>query len=197
MTDETVQPILFHTMIRKPVLVFLMLIAMTYNIVHSQPAPFVPADFEVPQLLENNYFRIRMLSINDVVKDYDAVMTSIDHLQGVFGPGSGWPPADLTLEQDLVDLGWHQKEFQRRSSFAYTVMNPGESQCLGCVYIDPCPKQGYDAEVYLWVRQSTFEDGLDPVLFQTIREWISHDWPFEKVAYPGREIPWEAWEEMK
>ncbi len=68
---------------------------------HGQSVPFVPAEFEVPALLETEDFRIRMLTVNDVVKDYDAVM------------------------------------------------NPDETICLGCVYIDPCQKTGYDAEVYL------------------------------------------------
>jgi hypothetical protein len=95
----------------------------------------VPDSFEVPDKLETSKFRLRMLKITDVGRDYDAVMTSVDHLKGVFGPSSHWPSADLTLEQDLIDLGWHQKEFQRRTSFAYAVMNPDESRCLGCVYI--------------------------------------------------------------
>lgn len=80
---------------------------------------FAPDSVTIPAGIETQDFRIRMLTINDVVKDYDAVMSSIDHLQGVFGPGSSWPSADLTFEQDLIDLGWHQKEFQIRSSFTY------------------------------------------------------------------------------
>jgi hypothetical protein len=100
----------------------------------------VAPDFEIPQVLETDKFRLRMLTVNDVVKDYDAVMTSVDHLKGVFGPHSNWPSKELTFEQDLIDLGWHQKEFQRRTSFAYTVMNLKESKCLGCVYIAPLRK---------------------------------------------------------
>ena len=99
--------------------------------------PFVDTDFNVPKTLETERFRLRMLTVNDVVKDYDAVMTSIDHLQGAFGPDSKWPSKELTREQDLIDLGWHQKEFQKRSSFAYTVMSPDESVCTGCVYMSP------------------------------------------------------------
>jgi hypothetical protein len=162
-----------------------------------QDIPFVPSEFKVPVLLENQYFRIRMLTVNDVVKDYDAVMTSIDHLQGVFGTESTWPDAELTLEQDLIDLGWHQKEFQRRSSFAYTVMNMDESQCLGCIYINPSSKVNYDTEIYLWVRKSAFENGLDPILYDTVKKWIINEWPFKKVAYPGREVSWGKWDQMK
>ena len=158
--------------------------------------PFVPAEFKVPEKLEADRLRLRMLTVDDVVKDYDAVMTSVDHLRKVFGPTSTWPADDLTLEQDLIDLGWHQKEFQTRRSFAYTVMNPSESQCLGCVYINPTRKRGYDAEVYLWVRKREFEKGLDPILFQAVKKWITKEWPFKNVAFHGREIDWKTWETL-
>ena len=107
-----------------------------------------------------------------------------------------WPSLELTLEQDLIDLGWHQKEFQRRRSFAYTVMNPPETECLGCVYIVPSRKRGYDAEVYLWVRSSEFKKGLDAVLSVAVQNWVKKDWPFKKVAYPGRGVDWEAWQNV-
>ena len=137
-----------------------------------------------------------MLTIHDVVKDYDAVMSSIDHLRGVFGPGSHWPSADLTLEQDLIDLGWHQKEFQMGSSFAYTVMNLDESRCLGCVYIDPSEKAGYDARVTLWVRASEIRKGLDENLYSVIKDWLSEEWWFDTVAFPGRQLSWQEWESL-
>jgi hypothetical protein len=140
--------------------------------------PFVASNFDVPELLETDKFRLRMLTVNDVVKDYDAVITSVDYLKGVFGPQSKWPSKQLTFEQDLIDLGWHQKEFQRRS------------------YIDPTDKIGYDAEVYLWVRESEFKNGLDPILFDAVKKWIEKEWPFKNVAYPGREIEWTKWEAM-
>ena len=159
--------------------------------------PFVPHDFKVPQSLETKTFRLRMLTVHDVVKDYDAVMTSIDHLQGIFGPRSKWPSRNLTLEQDLIDLGWHQKEFQTRSSFTYTVMNLEETLCLGCVYIFQPRKAGFDTEIYMWVRKSEYEKGLDPILYKTIRRWIKEKWPFNHVAYPGREIDWDTWKSYK
>jgi len=68
--------------------------------------PFVSDDFVLPEVLEN--------------KDYDAVMSSAEHLRSVW-PDSGWP-GGLTLEEDLIDLGWHQKEFVIRLSFAYTLV---------------------------------------------------------------------------
>jgi hypothetical protein len=168
-----------------------LLICLTPSAMPQSANPFVPTDFTVPDKLETNEFRLRMLTINDVVKDYDAVMTSVDHLKTIWPDGT-WPEG-LTFEQDLIDLGWHQKEFQRRRSFAYTVVTPSESQVTGCVYINPTSKRGYDAVVYLWARQSELKGGLEQRLYSSVRKWIEKDWPFKKVAYPGRDISWDAW----
>ena len=84
--------------------------------------PFLPPDFAVPARAQTPRFTLRMLSIHEVVKDFDAVMSSREHLWARFGSTWGWPAADLTLEQDLIDLAWHQKEFQLRSAFALTVI---------------------------------------------------------------------------
>jgi hypothetical protein len=155
------------------------------------PQPFVPTGFNVPEKLETPEFRIRTLTVNDAVKDYDAVVTSVEHLKTVW-PGSNWPQ-DLTFEQDLIDLGWHQKEFQIRRSFAYTVVTPSESQVVGCVYINPTRRSGFDAEVFLWARQSKLAGGLEERLYRKVQEWLQADWPFKKVAFPGRDIDWPAW----
>ncbi len=155
--------------------------------------PFVPGEFEIPQQLKTQEFKLRMLTVNDVVKDYDAVMTSVEHLKTIW-PHSGWPDEDLTLEQDLIDLGWHQREFQTRRSFAYTVVTPSGSQVTGCVYINPTRKRGYDAEVYFWARQSELAGGLEARLHSALKVWLAEEWPFRKVAFPGRDIKWDDWE---
>jgi hypothetical protein len=152
---------------------------------------FVPDDFVVPAQLDTPEFRLRMLTIHDVVQDYEAVTSSEAHLRSVW-PDSKWPQG-LTLEQNLIDLGWHQKEFQRRSSFAYTVVAPDESRVIGCVYLYPSTRRGYDAEAYLWARQSELASGLERRLYATVQDWIARDWPFGTVAYPGRDIDWDSW----
>lgn len=156
--------------------------------------PFVPKDFSVPAMLETAEFRLRMLTVHDVVKDFDAVMTSVDHLKTIW-PGGKWPTG-LTLEQNLIDLGWHQKEFQIRRSFAYTVVSLSEEMVKGCVYIEPSHKSGYDAEVYLWARQSELAGGLEERLYEAVRKWVSEAWPFERAAFPGRSVGWDAWAKL-
>ena len=152
---------------------------------------FVPIDFPVPDSLEGEGFRLRMLTVNDVVKDYDAVMSSVDHVSEIW-PNGKWP-IGLTLEQNLIDLGWHQKEFQIRRSFTYTVVSPDESSVLGCVYIEPTSKNGYDAEVCLWARSSELSGGLEDRLLASVESWLASQWPFKKIGFPGRRISWEEW----
>ena len=132
--------------------------------------PLVPEGFEVPAGLETGSFRLRMLTVRDVVADFEAVRHR--------SPG-------LTLEQNLIDLGWHQKEFQDRRSFAYTVVDPDDDgRVLGCAYLYPTDEPGFDARASCWVRPEAAE--LDGELFEALRAWLERDWPFERVAYPGR-----------
>lgn len=154
----------------------------------------VPRDFALPVPVETARFRIRPITVHDVVKDYDAVMTSKEHLRAHL-PWD-WPPDDLSLEQDLIDLGWHQKEWQMKTSFDLAVMNPDESRLLGCLYVDPTEKAGYDAEITWWVRADELDTGLDAALEATIRPWIAERWPFSRVGFPGRDIGWDEWEAL-
>ena len=182
-----IQPL---TMLRAMVAAALLLPLSTL----AQEAPWIPDSFDAPTVFETEHFRLRTLTVNDVVKDYDAVMSSIEHLRGVFGPNSTWPEDDLSLEQDLIDLGWHQKEFQIRSSFAYTVVAPDESRVLGCVYIFPTDRGIWDAEITMWVRADVVKDGYDELLYKAVTDWVSTAWPFKNPAYPGRTVSWEDWE---
>jgi len=138
----------------------------------------VPDDFDVPAGLEHERFRLRMLTVDDVVKDFDAICHRVDH------GGNPRPPFVETVAEDLVDLGWHQKEFELRRSFAYTIVAPDESRVLGCAYIDP--SETHDARVWMWVRRDAYQAGLDPVVEASLREWLERDWPFQRVDWGKR-----------
>ncbi len=159
--------------------------------------PFLPSDFIIPLILETKLYKLRMLCEQDVEMDYEAVMSSIDHLKNTFGPNSNWPSEDLTLEQNLKDLRRHENEFKNRESFAYTVVSIDERKCLGCVYIHPLEsylkvdQDNYDAVIYTWVRTSELENGLDENLYITVKKWLKNYWPFKKPIFPGREIDWD------
>jgi hypothetical protein len=138
----------------------------------------VPDDFEVPAGLEHERFRLRMLTVDDVVKDFDAICDRVDHR------GNPKPPFVETVAENLIDLGWHQREFGLRRSFAYTIVAPDESRVIGCAYVDP--SDTHEARVWMWVRRDVYEDGLDPVVEATVRDWVERDWPFERVDWGKR-----------
>ena len=63
----------------------------------------VPDNFDVLALLQTNRLRLRPLTIHDAVRDFDAVVTSEEHLRTVYDPGDDWP-SGLTLER--ISLSW-------------------------------------------------------------------------------------------
>ena len=148
--------------------------------------PFLPPGFTVPAVVQTERFRMRSITIHDAFKDYDAVMSSRDHLWSRFGAIWGWPAADLSIEQNIIDLAWHQKEFQLRSSFDYAVMSLDESRLLGCVYIDPAHEPESDADVWFWARQSELSTGFEDRLGQFVTAWLASAWPFRRVTLNGQ-----------
>jgi hypothetical protein len=148
--------------------------------------PIVPDGFIVPERLETTAFVLRPLTVHDVIRDYDAVMSSAAELKGRMANGSVWPEG-LTLEENLIDLGWHQREFKIRHSFAYTVVSHDGAKCLGCCYSYPSSAPDFDAAAYYWARESRIGDAADLELGTAFRGWLAKVWPFRHVAFPGRE----------
>lgn len=153
---------------------------------------FVPDDFKVPEKLVTPRFLIRKLCARDVYLDYMAVMSSIDAIKKA--RGGSWPTPDLSFEDDLIDLAWHQREFDHKSSFAYTVMNPDETECLGCLYFysagfRKAAPEGSDVDVSFWVTQKGYEQGLYEELYKAIKEWLAKDWPFKQPFWSNNELP--------
>lgn len=141
---------------------------------------FVKDEFVVPIIYKTKSFTIRKLTALDLQKDYSAVMESKDHIRELYPEEytNGWPADDLTLEQDENDLKRHEKEFDERAAFAYTVFDFENKNCLGCIYIDP--SNLYDAEITMWTRAEV----TDALLYTTVKKWIENDWPFKIVHYP-------------
>lgn len=146
--------------------------------------PWIPTP-TIPRVLATERLRLRPLTIHDAVKDFDAVMTSRAEIWELFGPGSGWPAETLSLEQDLIDLAWHQKEFEIGGSYTYTVESLDGAQVLGCVYVFPPTQAGVDADVFYWVRSSELAGGLPDHLWEHLRRWLGNDWGFKRLALNG------------
>ena len=162
----------------------------------EEKAAFVPADFEPPVLVEPDGFILKPLGPGVMNVDYEAYMSSIEHLQKTFTRSTNWPREGLTLEEAAEDMANEKRRFDTRESFAYAVLTPDGARERGCVYVRPSSKAGYEAAVRLWVTKAEFDAGFDAILYAWTTDWIDSEWPFEKVAYPGREIPWEEWEAL-
>lgn len=151
----------------------------------------VPENFKPKDLIKDDYIA-RKLMARDVYLDYIAVMSSIDiihHLRG-----SKWPDKNLTFEDDMIDLGWHQREFESKSSFAFTIMNRDQDECLGCIYFYPPEIFGdtsekYDVNISWWCTQKMYDKGFYDRLSFDIKEWVERDWPFKAVDYSNKVLP--------
>lgn len=162
----------------------------------GQKPPFVAAGFHVPVSAQAPGFRIVPLSPALAKIDFDAYMSSIEHLQKTFSRSDKWPHKDISAADAVQDMENEQARFQGRKSFAYAVLTPDGRRERGCVYVSPSPVAGYDAVVRMWVTKADHEAGFDAELFKWVTGWIQAEWPFRNVAYPGRGIEWARWDAM-
>jgi hypothetical protein len=122
-----------------------------------------------------------------------AVMGSQPRLWSIYGKAWGWPPADMTTEQDRADLTRHAAEMERHESFNYALFNTEETALLGCVYIDPAEKAGADAEISWWVVDACVGTDLEAALDRFVPRWIAETWPLRAPRYVGRDLSWDDW----
>ncbi|WP_031500819.1 hypothetical protein [Bryobacter aggregatus] len=151
---------------------------------------FVAADFQVPEIYVSRQgtFKLKPLVPKYAKLDYDAYMGSIEHLQKTFSFSTRWPNAGISLADAIRDTEGEEAGFHARRKFTYAVLNPVESRELGCVYISPSTKEGYDATVRMWVTENQAIIGFDKRLYEEVKLWLRARWPFERVAFIGSEI---------
>ncbi len=150
---------------------------------------FHPANIPLPEETQTHRLLLRPLTVGHVDLDYDAVMASREQLNR--WSQTTWPTPDFTLAENRADLERHQWEHGEGVAFTYTVLNPAQSRCLGCVYITPIPDsathhyahEGYAAKVTFWIRSDELESGLESHLLATLRAWFAAEWPFDRVIY--------------
>jgi hypothetical protein len=162
---------------------------------------FANENATIPDGLVTNEFLIRPLLATDVELDYAAVMESREFLRK--WEQSTWPADDFTVADNLKDLQRHEREHINRESFTFTVMNPAETECLGCIYIFPRTARwlsqaettpiadadwaDYEAIVLFWIRQSRLAEGMDRKLLDTLRPWLQQEWSFDGYLFQTNE----------
>jgi hypothetical protein len=146
--------------------------------------PLVPHDFAVPAGLSNDLFVIEPLDVRHNESDHAAWTSSIDHIKATPGfAGRSWPEP-MSLTENAADLARHARDLTDRTGFAYTVLDPGSGEVIGCVYIYPPRRDGYDVDVRSWVRADRAD--LDKPLHDVVRRWLAEAWPFRRPDYAER-----------
>lgn len=160
----------------------------------AAPATLVAADFAVPERAEGPDFVLVPLGPDLVEVDYAAYMSSIEHLQQTFSRSTGWPHPGITADEAMADMEGEAARFAARTSFAYGVLTPDGTRERGSLYVSRSPVPGYDAMVRMWVTKAEYDAGFDAELYRWAQDWIAQDWPFARVAFPGRAIGWDEWD---
>lgn len=167
---------------------------MTERAFHDQ-------DFNPPKGVRTDEFMLRPLVVSDNQLDYEAVMETREFLRK--WSQAPWPEDDFTAEGNREDMVAAQEWFADRYAYLYTVMNPLETECLGCIYIftpdanwlhalekvpvSDAQWSDFGAVVSFWVRASRAVDGLEGRLFDAIRKWFDDEWPFESCLFHTNE----------
>lgn len=144
---------------------------------------FVPSEFEPPNVLEGDGFRLEPLGPAHNDRDYQAWTSSMDHIRSTPGDMGDWPHP-MTLEENLGDLERHARDFVDRTGFTYSVLDGDE--VIGCIYIYPDKQGGTDAHVNSWVTASRAE--MDVVVWEAVRHWLATEWPFDTFRYADRSV---------
>lgn len=152
----------------------------------AMTADFVSTGFDPPTSLVTEEFRLESLGPQHNEADHAAWTSSIEHIRSTPGyPDGRWPPpGGMTLEENARDLRRHAEDFKRRAGFPYTVVEPGDGDVIGCVYLYPSASEEWDVTLQSWVRAD--RSGLEAALADAVARWLAADWPWERVNRCGR-----------
>lgn len=170
--------------------------AWTLKPVRLLPAPFVPATFDVPKYFDASKYRLVPLGPDLARQDFEAYMSSIEHLQQTFTLSKSWPTTTVTMADAIKDVEGEKQRFDARQSFTYAIVTLDGKHELGCLYLSPSKKKGYDAVARVWVTKARFDEGFEHELLPELKSWIAAKWPFRSVAWVGREIPRDAFAKL-
>ena len=155
------------------------------------------SDEPVPTGLRTDEFVLRPITADDAERAYAALMETRDDLR--LWEQSTWPADDFTVEANRDDLVGLERRHAEHRAFTYTVVDPDDTQALGCVYVFPTSAAfltkatvtpvgddawaDVDAVVYFWARRSRMEQGMDERLLASLRPWFRDEWKTDATVY--------------
>jgi hypothetical protein len=167
----------------------------------------------VPSGLVHPAFVAVPLSPANVQLDFAAYMASPAVIR-VHSDGR-WPIDGFTLEDDQRQAAAHDAAHQARRAFTFLLLDPSQSQSLGCVYVNPLRdflrRAGADLEtidsmpeasgmVTFWIREDQQGTGLSYAVAKALSGWLAMDWPLERCLFrilPGERSSRRALERLQ
>lgn len=146
------------------------------------PHPWTPS-FEPPTELATWRVRLEPLHPSHVELDFAAITGSREHLQRTLQWGD-WPREGFTVSENRRDLVRHWNEFENREAYAYTVLTPDGSRCVGCIYVVPGGRGPRWARLAFWVVEDQLAHDLDLHLAVSVLGWFKERWPLDMVVLP-------------
>ena len=146
----------------KPVKLLLLLASLPV----AALAQLVPDSFPVPTSYIGANYKLVPLGPAVAALDYQAYMSSIDHIRKT--QGGNWPRPDLTMDDQSKDMAGEKAEWDTRKSFPFAVLTLDGAKELGCFYLRPSSKEGFDVVATMWVTKDAFDRALriDPKAFK-------------------------------
>lgn len=153
---------------------------------HAKWKPLIPDEFSPPRTHQQELWLFSQLTVEDIDEDYVAVVDSADRLRGTFDFFPEWPDKNISRKVDLSNLGWHQTEFEMKTSFAYKIQRTENNSFVyvGCAYIFPSNDPEFEIDAYLWVKNGY--ESKNQELFSLFRQWLKDGWHFQRIKFPGR-----------
>jgi hypothetical protein len=131
--------------------------------------------------------------------DYEAYMSSVDHLFQNFWGGVGvepstepwwfgagaWPTPDITPDAGNLDAMSCWTSFGRGEAFSFSALTPDRTKQLGCTYLWPTVDgdDPYEAANRIWVIESELATDLDRHLLEETLAWVEEEWELNRIIH--------------
>lgn len=147
---------------------------------------------KIPKKIKSKLFSAFVLSAKDTEEDFKHVIENERLIKSTRGNAGSWPnPKTLTLEENRIDLSWHQREFENGLSFAYLMLDKN-GDYMGCAYLYPMnfrskilDAKNYEVDFSFWIVKKFYDLGY----YEKVKtEWLGHlkKFGFKKVYYSNK-----------
>lgn len=150
------------------------------------------ANAKVPHGLRREAFVATPLTTAHVGLDYGAYVASPEVIRA--HSAGRWPVDGFTVDDDRNQVAMHHAAHQAHLAFTFILLDPSESESLGCLYLNPLhaylSRAGADPElqgtfpsasaiVTFWIRQDRQATGLAKAVAEDVNTWLLTAWPIK------------------